>query len=138
MPFPPALLAAVALAAPSLSLERALAMAVEANPDVVAARLEIPTAEAAVSGARELPNPTLTGSYGPDSPTLSAGVEQRLPIFGQQSSAVRAAEAERQVAGAKLAEAVSKARAEVRRAFATAFAAQQRVEIAADVERLGE
>src|SRR5262245_63632892 len=121
-----ALLAAAALAAPSLTLERALAMAVEANPDVTAARLEIPVAEAAVRGARELPNPTVTGSYGPDSPIVSVTLEQRLPIFGQHASAVRAAEVERQVAEAKLAEAVAKARAEVRRAFAITFAAQRR------------
>jgi outer membrane protein, heavy metal efflux system len=80
----PVLLAAVALAAPPLTLEQALSAAVEANPDVVAARLEIPISDAAVRSAGELPNPTVTGSLGPDSPTLSAGVEQRLPIFGRR------------------------------------------------------
>src|SRR4051812_33867062 len=109
MPLSPALLAAAVLAAPPLTLDRALATVVEANPDVVAARLELPVAEAAVRGARELPNPTVTGSYGPDSPTLTAGVEQRFPIFGQHASAVQAAEAERQVSEAKLAQALAKA-----------------------------
>ncbi|HYV45868.1 MAG TPA: TolC family protein, partial [Myxococcaceae bacterium] len=138
MPLAPVLLAAAALAAPPLTLERALEMAVEANPDVVAARLEIPVAEAAVRGAGELPNPTVTGSVGPDSPTLSAGVEQKLPFLGQRSTAIRAAEAERRISEAKLVEAVAKARAEVRRAFAAALAAQRRVEIASDVAQLGE
>jgi len=138
MPFAPALLAAATLAAPPLTLERAFEMAVEANPDVVAARLEIPVADAAVRGAGELPNPTVTGSLGPDSPTFSAGLEQKLPFLGQRSTAVRAAEAERRISEAKLAEAVAKARAEVRRVFATALAAQRRVEIASDVAQLGE
>src|SRR5690349_13210009 len=104
-------LLAAASVAPPLSLEQALAIAASSNPEVVAARLELPVSEAAVSAARELPNPTFAGSYGPDSPQVTAGVEQRLPIFGQHGASVRAAEAERRVTGVRLAEASLRARA---------------------------
>jgi len=129
------LVAALTTARP-MSFREALERAAGHSPELAAARLAIPAAEAGAEAAGALPNPTLGASLGPDEPAVFGTVEQRLPVFGQRSSAVSAAAAEIPVARAAVSQRELQLRAEVRRAYYALAAAQEQVTVAGDTARL--
>ena len=127
------LLALLLLAAPQpLSLADALAIATQQNPDVAAARLNVRVAEAGIQTAGQFANPTVTGSYGPDTPTWIGTVDLKVPVLGQRGTAVAAAERERDTARAEVATRELTVQAAVRRAYFALAAAQAQARFAAE------
>ncbi len=110
-----------------LTLREALQLATSQSPQVQEATLAIPVAEAGVSAAGALPNPTVGVSYGSDEPRLFESLEARLPVLGQRIAAVEAARAEIPVARAELAARRLSVRAQVRRAYSALALAQARL-----------
>lgn len=118
------------LVAEPIGLQKALERARAANPDLAAARQSVRVGETAVEVAGQLANPLLTGSTGPDDPTLWASLEVKVPLLGQRSLAITAAEKEADVqrAAAQLQEV--KVLSAVRRAYYMLAAAQARALLA--------
>jgi len=110
--------------AASLSFAQARARAESESPQLRAARFALPEADAAVETARQLPNPTVTASFGGEDPQASVVLDQRLPFLGQRQRAVAAAERERPVAQAEIAQASVQLAAAIRRAYFALAAAQ--------------
>jgi cobalt-zinc-cadmium efflux system outer membrane protein len=83
--------ASVAQAAP-LRLADVVARVEERGPEALTADATVPVARADVRTARMFPNPAITAGVGKDEPIFSAGLQLRLPIFGQIGVRRRAAE----------------------------------------------
>ena len=112
----------------ALSLREALQLADTRSPELREAELAIPVAQAGVSAAGQLPNPTVGVSYGADEPKLFETLETRLPVLGQRGAAIAAARAEIPIARAELATRRLAVRAQVRRAYAALAQAQARLQ----------
>lgn len=131
-----ALFLAMVAAPQPISLADALARALRGNPDVAAARANVRVAEAGIQTAGQLANPTVSGSYGPDTPTFIGTVDVKLPVLGQRGTAVAAAERERDQARAEVATKELGVRAAVRRAYFALAAAQTQAQFAAEGTKL--
>jgi cobalt-zinc-cadmium efflux system outer membrane protein len=112
-----------------LTLAEAHRLAEQRGPDLVEARTAIPIAQAGVETAGQWPNPSLVLSAGPDEPTLSAGLDQRFPIFGQKGASVEAARADVRVARASFELKRIQVDAAVRRTYFALAQAQQEVKL---------
>jgi outer membrane protein, heavy metal efflux system len=123
---------ATLLLAQPLHLSEAFARARDASPDLRASRESVRATQAAVETAGQLTNPTVIASIGPDAPQIFAGMDVKLPIFGQRGTAVAAAERDVQVAQADAQARSVMVRAAVRRAYAGLEAAQERARLSAD------
>lgn len=131
------LLALILVGAPQpITLADALARAGRQNPELNAQRLNERVAQGGVEGARQLANPLLTASVGPDDPTLFGTLEVKLPVFGQRGAAIAAAQREVPVVRAEIAAQGLKLRGNVRRAYYVLAAAQAQVELADEALKL--
>lgn len=130
------MLAFLLLLAARLTLADAVSRAEQANPDLVAQRLNVRVAEAGVEAAGQLINPTVAGSLGPDEPTIFGSIDLKLPVFGQRGTAVAAAERQVSVAQAETLSRAVHVRSEVRRAYFALAAAQAQVAVTQDAARL--
>jgi len=105
-------------------------LALAQGPDLAEARPALELARAGVGVARQLPNPTLGFSIGPDEPTLFGTLEQRFPVFGQQSAAIEAARAEARTAESQLDARRLEIRVAVQRGYTTLALAQAELDLA--------
>jgi cobalt-zinc-cadmium efflux system outer membrane protein len=124
---------AAAGGAPSLSLPQALALALDHNPSLRAARQALAASEGAVLQSQARPNPELAYSQEDTrSSTRTATLQwsQTVEIGGKRTARMRVAERGRDVARAELAAAEAALRADARAAFFGLLAAQQRVSLA--------
>lgn len=124
--------ASAAMALPALTLEQAMALALENNPDLRAARQALAASEGAVVQSRTRPNPDL--SYSQEDTrratrTVTMQWSQTVEIGGKRAARMRVADRGRDVALADLSGAEAALRADVRAAFYGLLAAQQRVEL---------
>ncbi len=124
--------APAAAALPVLTLEQAMALALENNPDLRAARQALAASEGAVVQSRTRPNPELSflqEDMRRATRTVTWQWNQTVEIGGKRAARMRVAERGRDVAHADLAGAEAALRADVRAAFYGVLAAQQRVQL---------
>lgn len=126
---PAAAVAATSVNAP-LSLEAALALAMEHNPGLRAAAQAVAASEGAVIQSAARPNPELAYSQEDtrrETRSMTLQWNQPIEIGGKRAARMKAAEHGRELAQAELEAARAGLRADVRMAFANVLAAQQRV-----------
>ncbi|MCM2333874.1 MAG: TolC family protein [Anaeromyxobacteraceae bacterium] len=133
-------LPAGARAAPTLTLDRALSLALDQNPGLLALQSEVAASRARLEGASLLlqSNPELEGAAGPRSTAGTRGTDfsvtlsQRLELFGQRAARSDASRALLGSAEARLAGRRVEVAAEVREGFGRWLGARQRDRIAAE------
>ncbi|MBS2023927.1 MAG: TolC family protein [Deltaproteobacteria bacterium] len=126
----------VHLAAGPLTLVDARKLADEHSAQLHAAEAAARAGQAGVDSAGQLANPTLSVSYGHDDPQLTAGLDVRVPLFGQRGAAIASAEASAQAAGAEVPVQRARLHASVRRALAAAWAAQEAERLSQEASKL--
>ncbi|WP_336692872.1 TolC family protein [Delftia acidovorans] len=122
-----------ATAGPPLDLQQALALALDGNPGLRAARQALAATEGAVLQSQARPNPELAWSQEDtrrSTRTLTMQLNQTLEVGGKREARMRVAERGRDLARAELAGAEAALRADVGTAFFGVLAAQQRVVLA--------
>ncbi|MDR0225796.1 MAG: TolC family protein [Burkholderiaceae bacterium] len=120
-------------AGPALTLSQALALALDGNPGLRAARQALAATEGAVLQSQARPNPEIGYSQEDtrrSTRTLTVQLNQTLEVGGKREARMRVAERGRDVARAELASAEAALRADVATAFFGLLAAQQRVVLA--------
>lgn len=128
---PAAAVAATSVNAP-LSLEAALALAMEHNPGLRAAAQAVAASEGAVIQSAARPNPELAYSQEDtrrETRSMTLQWNQPIETGGKRAARMKAAEHGRELAQAELEAARAGLRADVRMAFANVLAAQQRVQL---------
>ena len=128
---PAAAIAATSVNAP-LSLEAALALAMEHNPGLRAAAQAVAASEGAVIQSAARPNPELAYSQEDtrrETRSMTLQWNQPIETGGKRAARMKAAEHGRELAQAELEVARAGLRADVRMAFANVLAAQQRVQL---------
>lgn len=127
---PPAFAGASLPDGPPLDLQQALALALDGNPGLRAARQALAATEGAVLQSQARPNPELAWSQEDtrrSTRTLTVQLNQTLEVGGKREARMRVAERGRDLARAELAGAEAALRADVGAAFFGVLAAQQRV-----------
>jgi outer membrane protein, heavy metal efflux system len=133
-----AVVVASAARAEPITDERAVAIALERNPELAGLEADVRAARARLAGA-ELPlqlNPEVSAGAGPRrdrgerTTDVEVSVSQRLEVFGQRGARIDVAAAERQAWEARLAARRVAIAAEVRSAFARGLAADRLVVVA--------
>ncbi|WP_141594032.1 TolC family protein [Myxococcus sp. AB056] len=130
----------------SLSMEEAVQLALQRNPDVRSEEAEVQAARARLSGASLLlqSNPEVDVAAGPrrrdgnSSIDYTVQLSQRIEVSGQRGARVEAASGALGAAEARLGTRRAEVAAEVREAFGQALAAAQLVTLAEDAVRLAE
>lgn len=126
-------IAPAAFAQQSISLSEALSTAMEANPDLAAARQEIGIAQGARQQAGLIPNPELSYEVEDtdrDSSTTTVTLAQPLELGGKRSARIEVATVGQSIAQMALERSVNSLRADVVQAFYAALRAQAGVELA--------
>lgn len=124
----------------ALSLQQAVALALEHNPSLSAARRELEAAQGPVIQGQARPNPEL--SYSVEdvrsaNRTHTWQINVPVELGGKRAARVQAAERARVQAQADLDQQVATVRANVAAAFFEALAAQERVQLTQDSVGLG-
>jgi cobalt-zinc-cadmium efflux system outer membrane protein len=123
-------------AAGALSLPEALALALQQNPSLIAARLGRPVAAAEIAIARERPNPDLSFEADRETPHYLLGVTLPIETGSKRGRRTALAEATSETAAAEIARTEADTRRDVRQAFYDVVASERRVEIAREVADL--
>jgi len=131
------LLASIAVgSAPSLSLAEALLRATDTSPTAELIRAQVRVAKGRVIADGALPNPQLVLGGAPTSPHFSAGLQAKLPIFGQRGAQIAAAEAAAIQSEAEVRAQLAGLRRDARIAYYAAARLDEERRIAAELERL--
>lgn len=123
---------AIAVTPASMSLQTALALAMEHNPSLRAAVQAVAASEGALIQSRARPNPELAYSQEDtrrETRSMTMQWNQPIEIGGKRAARVKAAEHGRELVQAELDAARAGLRADVRTAFANVLAGQQRVQL---------
>lgn len=126
-----------------LSLDTALSLTLQANPEVSAATRELEAIQATVTQAGVLPNPelqTLAEDRRRESRTTTVQINQRISLSGKRAARVRAAERSRDIAGSDLSATKADIRAGLIASFFDVLIAQERLRLAqasADLAKRG-
>ena len=120
----------------SLSLNDALVRASEASPAAVAARTARLIDAAGVSAAEQRPNPELAFEYDKETPHWAFTGTMPIEVAGKRQRRIDVANATLAVTDAETARIGADLRADVRRAYFQAVAADRRVAIAQELEAL--
>ncbi len=131
-----------------LTLAQTQGLADERHPELHAGRLESQAAESRVTQAAQRPNPGLSleaenfggndGLQGFDGAEYTAQLEQTVELGGKRGKRIRAAEAEKQLAGFDLAAKRLDIRAETGRRFVALQGAQERLALSKESLALAE
>jgi outer membrane protein, heavy metal efflux system len=113
-------------AAASLTLPQAMALALGANRELAAARLQLPVANANLAVAGERPNPDLLLEALRETPRQAATLSLPIETAGKRQRRIAAAAADVASGEADLARATATVRNRVRRAFYSLLAAERR------------
>jgi cobalt-zinc-cadmium efflux system outer membrane protein len=125
--------------APSeLSLQQAMTLAMQRNPSLIAARLGRAVAAAEINVARGRPNPDFTFERERETPFNSVALTQPIELGGKRGRRIDVAEATAATNAADIARTEIDVRAEVRRAFYEAVAAERRVALARELADLAQ
>lgn len=139
--------ASPAIAEPrSLSVEEAIRLALERNPDVLTSARTVDAAKAMLAGASLLlqGNPSLTATAGPRSSPAGRSLDhsvqilQQFEIGGQRGARIDAAEGALEASQAQAQALRADVAALVRQAFGRGLAVEQRVRLAAEAFSLAE
>ncbi|MEG0936877.1 MAG: TolC family protein [Comamonas sp.] len=123
---------AIAATPAPMSLQAALALAMEHNPSLRAAAQAVAASEGAVIQSRARPNPELAYSQEDtrrETRSMTLQWNQPIEIGGKRAARMKAAEHGRELVQAELDAARAGLRADVRAAFAKVLAGQQRVQL---------
>ena len=123
---------AIAATPAPMSLQAALALAMEHNPSLRAAAQAVAASEGAVVQSRARPNPELAYSQEDtrrETRSMTLQWNQPIEIGGKRAARMKAAEHGRELVQAELDAARAGLRADVRAAFAKVLAGQQRVQL---------
>jgi cobalt-zinc-cadmium efflux system outer membrane protein len=129
--------AAPAAAAP-LTLDEALAQALEANPTLTAARLRRAIDLAGIDVARERPNPELRYEQSKETPHQSLTAAQLIELGGKRGRRIALAEAVARSGEAELARVVAETRSQVRHAYYAMAGVQRRIAVAEELRALAD
>ena len=141
------LLTAAAADAQTLTLEQAIARALQESPDIKTADADVRVAEGELVRAKTLPyNPTVSGGIGPHKDVAAgesagtneyaASLEQTLEIAGQRGKRIASAEARLAASQGRATFARQSVASRVRRAFYLAATARERLATTRDAERV--
>lgn len=122
-----------AASAATLTLSAAIQIALETNPGLSAARLEVDATLGARTQAGVFPNPTLSAEIEDlkrDNRTTTVLLSQPIELGGKRSARIEAAERATDVARVQLEARQSDLRADVTAAFFAALISQERVQLA--------
>ena len=135
------LLTTTSARAERITLDQALALGAQNNPDLLAANADVEVGEGVLLGARKLPyNPELAARLGPaygGGQTFfeyEVGISQTVEMGGKRSDRIAGADARRRAAVARQQWARRLTALRVRRAFFLALIARQRLESAREAE----
>jgi len=123
-------------ASAALTLDDALARALASNRTIAAARLAGPVSKAGVDVARERPNPELTYEAERELPHQAIGGSIPIELGGKRQRRIDLANATLLATDAELDRVIADVQHEVRRAYFSLVAANERVTIANDVRAL--
>jgi outer membrane protein, heavy metal efflux system len=121
---------------PGLTLEGALARALEANPQIAAARLSRPVGVAGIAVARERPNPEITYEASRELPHQAIGGTLPIELGGKRARRIELATAGVTTREAELDQVIADIRNQVRRAYFALVAAEARVALVTDTRAL--
>jgi cobalt-zinc-cadmium efflux system outer membrane protein len=119
-----------------LTLEAALARALEANRTIAVARLATPVAAAGTGVARERPNPDLSVEASRETPKQAVTFSLPIELGGKRDRRVSLAEAGVASTEAEIARVVADVQNDVRRAYFLLVAAERGVGLATDARAL--
>lgn len=119
-----------------LSLRAAQALADQHSGALSAAQAQVAVSRAGVEAAGQLANPTVSASIGQNDPKLTAGIDVKLPLFGQRGAALDSAVAASRVTESEAQLQRSRLHAAIRRAHAALWAAGQQASLASDAAAL--
>jgi cobalt-zinc-cadmium efflux system outer membrane protein len=122
----------------ALTLAAAEARALTSNPTLVAARLQRPVDEAGVAVARERPNPDVSFNATRQTPRDLVALNVPIELGGKRTRRVELAEATVASGEADLSQTIAQVQNSVRRAYYQAVAAQAKVTLTADAQRLAQ
>lgn len=120
----------------AITLEEALALAREANPTLVAARLRRPVEAAGIATARERPNPELRYERAKETPHDAVGLSQAIELGGKRQRRIAVAEAAAHSGEAEVAQVEAEVLSDVRGAFFTLAGAARNLEAAQELKDL--
>ncbi len=129
-------LGANAQAPPTLTLNDALARAVEANRTVAAARTALGVGRAGIPVAGQRPNPEFSVEAERETPHWAFGSTVPIEIAGKRQRRLDVAQAALAVAEAETTRVSVGVRSDVRRAYYQAVAAVRRVDVAQELEAI--
>lgn len=112
--------------AESLTLEQAIDIAIQNNPQLKAVQAKLGISKAEIKTAAARPNPTIMSDNGIAEDTYRAGIEQTIELGGKRKRRVAVAKAEQAITQSEIAEAVLNLRADVRRAYTQFYLSQER------------
>src|SRR5262245_59893511 len=121
-----------------LSLDQALALAMEHNKLIAAARLRQVADRAAIDVAKERPNPDLRFEAAKETPRQSLTASQEIEIAGKRGHRIAVASAAARAGEAETAMTIAETRGAVRRGYYALAAVQRRIQIAEEVRGLTE
>jgi cobalt-zinc-cadmium efflux system outer membrane protein len=121
-----------------LTLSAALQRALDANPAIVAARLQRPIDVAGLAVASERPNPEVSYEFTRETPRQAITATLPIELGGKRARRIDLANATVAVGEAELTKIITDLRNDVRRAYFEVVAADMRVQIADDVRALAE
>jgi cobalt-zinc-cadmium efflux system outer membrane protein len=119
-----------------LTLVEAMTLAMQRNPALIAARLGRAVSAAEINIARERPNPDFTFEGERETPHYAFGVALPVELGSKRGRRTAVAEAGADATAAEIARTEIEVRADVRRAFYEAMAADQRVVLAREIADL--
>lgn len=119
-----------------LTLEAAIARALQSNRTLIAARLQTPVARAAVGVAKERLNPDVTFEASRDAPKQAIGFSLPIELGNKRARRTDLAEAGVSAADADLARTIAEVQSDVRRAYFTLAAAERQLTFATDTQAL--
>src|SRR5512144_1674832 len=119
-----------------LTLDQAVARAMEANRSFAAARARRAVDAGGIAVAGQRPNPEVTFEEERETPHVGVGASMPIEVAGKRGKRIGVAQATLAVTEADIARAGAELRASVRRAYFQQVAAVRRVAVAQDLEAL--
>ena len=120
----------------TLTLEAAIARALDANPSLAAARAGRAVAHAGVDVAGERPNPEVTYEAEREAPRQAIGISVPIELGGKRARRIDLAKSTIAVTDADIARTIVEVRNNVRRAYFELAAARERTTMAEDLRGL--
>jgi len=116
-----------------LTLDAAIALALQANKTIQAARLQRPIDQAAIEIAKERPNPDFTYEDTRETPTQFFGVNQTIELGGKRGARIGVADAALATGEAEVDRVIAEVRNDVRRNYMQLVASERRIAIDLEV-----